>query len=67
LGSIGIYTTIHKNLQRVAEDFNIFYKPSGAGGGDIGLALSSSVESLNGFLDEIDRLDWNISCLPSTP
>ena len=67
LGSIGIYTTIHKNLQRVAEDFNIFYKPSGAGGGDIGLALSSSPESLNDFLDEIDRLNWNISCLPSTP
>ncbi len=66
LGSIGIYTTIHKNLQRVAEDFNVFYKPSGAGGGDIGLALSSSPESLNGFLDEIDRLNWNISCLPST-
>ena len=67
LGSIGIYTTIHKNLQRIAEEFNVFYKPSGAGGGDIGLALSSSPESLNDFLDEIDRLNWNISCLPSTP
>jgi phosphomevalonate kinase len=65
LGSIGIYTTIHKNIQRVAEEFNVFYKPSGAGGGDIGIALSSSPESLNSFLDQIDRLNWNISCLPS--
>ena len=65
LGSIGIYTTIHKNIQRVAKEFNVFYKPSGAGGGDMGIALSSSPESLNGFLDEIDRLNWNISCLPS--
>jgi phosphomevalonate kinase len=64
LGSIGIYTTIHKNIQRVAEEFNVFYKPSGAGGGDMGIALSSSPESLNGFLDQIDRLNWNISCLP---
>ena len=65
LGSIGIYTTTHKNIQRVAEEFNVFYKPSGAGGGDIGIALSASPESLNNFLDEIDRLNWNISCLPS--
>jgi phosphomevalonate kinase len=65
LGSIGIYTTTHKNIQRVAEEFNVFYKPSGAGGGDMGIALSSSPESLNGFLDQIDRLNWNISCLPS--
>jgi phosphomevalonate kinase len=64
LGSIGIFTTIHKNIQRVAEGFNVFYKPSGAGGGDIGIALSSSPENLNCFLDHIDRLNWNISCLP---
>ena len=52
IGDIGIYTPMHTEIQNIASRHNVFYKPSGAGGGDIGLALSSSLDALNKFVDE---------------
>lgn len=63
IGNIGIYTKLHTNLQKTASRHNIFYKPSGAGGGDIGLAFSSSLGELNDFLNEISKVGWNIGYL----
>ena len=63
IGDIGIYTQVHTEVQNIASRYNVFYKPSGAGGGDIGLAFSSSLDELNNFSDEISTVGWNIGCL----
>ena len=63
IGDIGIYTQVHTEIQNIASRYNVFYKPSGAGGGDIGLAFSSSLDELNDFSDEISTIAWNIGCL----
>ena len=63
IGDIGIYTPVHTKIQNIASRHNVFYKPSGAGGGDIGLAFSSSLNALNNFLDEIVKVAWNIGYL----
>ena len=63
IGDIGIYTQVHTEVQNIASRYNVFYKPSGAGGGDIGLAFSSSLDELNDFSDEISKVAWNIGCL----
>lgn len=62
IGGIGIYTQVHTDIQNIASRHNVFYKPSGAGGGDIGLAISSSLDALNNFSDEIGKVAWDIGC-----
>ena len=63
IGAIGIYTQAHTEIQNIASRYNVFYKPSGAGGGGIGLAISSSMDALNDFSDKIGKAAWNIRCL----
>ena len=63
IGKIGVYNKMHTDIQNIASRHNIFYKPSGAGGGDIGLAFSKSMGELNDFLNEISTVGWNIGCL----
>ena len=63
IGDIGIYTQVHADIQNIASTHNVFYKPSGAGGGDIGLAFSSSLDALSDFSDGIGKVAWNIGCL----
>ena len=63
IGDIGIYTQVHTDIQNISSRHNVFYKPSGAGGGDIGLAFSSSLDALSDFSDEIDKVSWNIGGL----
>ena len=63
IGDIGIYTQVHADIQNIASRHNVFYKPSGAGGGDIGLAFSSSLDALSDFSDGIGKVAWNIGCL----
>jgi len=63
IGNIGIYTQVHTDIQNISSRHNVFYKPSGAGGGDIGLAFSSSLVALSGFSDEVDKFPWNIDYL----
>ncbi len=63
IGDIGIYTQVHADIQNIASRHNVFYKPSGAGGGDIGLAFSSSLDALSDFSDGIGKIAWNIGCL----
>ena len=66
IGDIGIYTQLHTEVQNIASGYNLFYKPSGAGGGDIGLVFSSSLEELNDFTDEISKVAGNIGYLDLT-
>jgi phosphomevalonate kinase len=42
---IGIFSPVHERLQAIAERHAAVYKPSGAGGGDFGIALTESPEA----------------------
>jgi phosphomevalonate kinase len=46
---LNIFTTEHLTLVRMAAAKGITYKPCGAGGGDIGIALTSDKEALSRF------------------
>jgi phosphomevalonate kinase len=51
--SIGIWSDRHRQFQVLAKSLGIGYKPSGAGGGDFGLAFSPDAESLEQFVREV--------------
>jgi phosphomevalonate kinase len=44
---IGIYTTVHLRLRELCREYGLAYKPSGAGGGDFGIALGSSPTAMD--------------------
>ena len=46
---LGIYTNEHRILANLANKLEIFYKPSGAGGGDLGFLLTKNIEKLKKF------------------
>ena len=46
---IGIYSAGHDEIARRAGKTGVTYKPCGAGGGDIGIALDTDVDRLNDF------------------
>ena len=50
---IGIFGPEHKTAARLGAKSGIVYKPCGAGGGDIGVAASDSVERLDAFLADV--------------
>ena len=47
--SLGIYTDEHQTLLDLANKFEIFYKPSGAGGGDLGFILTDNQSKFKKF------------------
>ena len=50
---IGIYSSEHQQLASIAERYHLLYKPCGAGGGDLGVAIGDSEASLNRFASAI--------------
>lgn len=50
--SAGIFNAGHAEMCKGGEEFGVVYKPSGAGGGDCGVALSTDI----GKLDAFDRV-----------
>lgn len=56
LGQLGIYTQLHTKLHNLARDYQIHYKPCGAGGGDAGIAVSSDPARLQAFCDAAARI-----------
>lgn len=47
--ALNIFTDPHLNLTDIAEATDVLYKPCGAGGGDIGMAFSTSSAALAAF------------------
>jgi phosphomevalonate kinase len=47
--NVGIYTEDHNNIASLAKKFNLLYKPSGAGGGDLGFVLSDDMYKMQKF------------------
>ena len=51
--NLGIFTDEHKGLMDLAKRLDIFYKPSGAGGGDLGLVITNSKNKFTQFLTKV--------------
>lgn len=47
--NLGIYSPAHQRLAKLAKRAQVVYKPCGAGGGDIGIAVSTGASPLNSF------------------
>ena len=63
---IGIWSECHTSLDKIARKVGVGYKPSGAGGGDFGLAFSNDASLLQDFVAQVDsglvaqpgKLEW---------
>ena len=53
--TLDIYGAGHERLADSAAGFGVVYKPCGAGGGDTGIALATSADSLASFAAEAER------------
>jgi len=53
--TIGIYSPQHADIATAAERHHVLYKPCGAGGGDLGVALSDSDLNLDAFVADISN------------
>ena len=51
--NLGIYTDEHQELAKLTNKLGLFYKPSGAGGGDLGLILADDSIKLKQLLTQI--------------
>ena len=51
--NLGIYTDEHQELAKLTNKLGLFYKPSGAGGGDLGLILTDDSIKLKQLLTQI--------------
>lgn len=57
---LGIYSADHRRLDGVAKDSGAVYKPCGAGGGDLGLALSRDRDALAGFSNTVSTEGFTV-------
>lgn len=48
---LGIFGDAHEHLHKLANRAQVVYKPCGAGGGDIGIAISDDPSQLDQFID----------------
>ena len=58
--NLGIFSDEHKRLIDLARDADIFYKPSGSGGGDLGLAITNSEKKLTHFLSTLSDSNFSV-------
>lgn len=57
---LDIVSREHIELGRLARRCGVSYKPSGAGGGDIGIGLSLDPEALNGFVRTVSKSGFHV-------
>lgn len=55
---LGIYAAGHAEVARQADSADVLYKPCGAGGGDLGIAIAHDPELLAGFVASCRRLNF---------
>ncbi len=51
---LGIYDAGHDEVSRRADRHGVVYKPCGAGGGDIGIALADGEDMIDRLVDDLD-------------
>jgi len=56
--NLGIFTDEHRQLMEIAKKTDIFYKTSGAGGGDLGLVITNSEKKLTEFLTKLSNNNY---------
>jgi phosphomevalonate kinase len=56
--NIGIYDSTHRQLDELANEAQVVYKPCGAGGGDIGIAVSADKAPLENFVTAAGKMDF---------
>jgi phosphomevalonate kinase len=54
--NLGIFNN-HHELIKLAKDYDVFYKPSGSGGGDIGIVISDNKLKLDRFCEQLNIED----------
>lgn len=59
LAKLNIFSSIHNEIYELAKKYNVFYKPSGAGSSDIGIAFSESLDDMSKFLQSIKQSSSN--------
>ena len=52
---IGVYTDKDKEISILAEKEGLLYKPSGAGGGDLGIIIGERDNLINEFVDKLSE------------
>ncbi len=55
-----VYTDAHRRLAQLAEQHNVAFKPSGAGGGDIALAASANTQALTNFALQVQAAGYGL-------
>lgn len=55
-----VYTDAHRRLAQLAEQHNVAFKPSGAGGGDIALAAASDTQALANFANKVQAAGYGL-------
>ena len=56
--NLGIFTNEHKGFIDLARRLDIFYKRSGAGGGDLGLVITNNENKLAQFLKNVSDKNY---------
>jgi phosphomevalonate kinase len=56
--NIGIYDSTHRRLDELANEAQVVYKPCGAGGGDIGVAVSDDKSALENFATVAGNMEF---------
>ena len=57
---LGVYSPAHLAAERLASASGLAYKPCGAGGGDVGIAVADSPEPLHRFAASAEALGFTI-------
>jgi phosphomevalonate kinase len=57
---LGIYEGGHDELRRLAKDVDVLFKPCGAGGGDVGVALSADASALASFAGAVQDAGYQV-------
>lgn len=57
---IGIFSEAHRTATSLAGDHGVLYKPCGAGGGDMGVALSEDADALDAFRGPVTEVGLHV-------
>ena len=64
---LGIFDAGHAEMVAAAEAAGLVYKPCGAGGGDVGIVLSSDAESIAAFVDRAKEQNFRHLAVSADP
>jgi len=64
---LGIFDAGHAEMAAAAEAAGLVYKPCGAGGGDVGIVLSSGAESIAEFVDRAKEQSFRHLAISADP